>query len=890
MIAAFTDALRDRYQIIGELGRGGMATVYRARDLRHDRFVALKVLHAELAATLGLERFQREIRLAAKLQHPHILTVHDSGEAAGLLWFTMPLIEGETLRQRLNRETQLPVEEALRLTREVADALDSAHRHGVIHRDIKPENILLSEGHALVADFGIARALDVGASTITEPGMVIGTPAYMSPEQASGESVTDARTDVYSLGIVLYEMLAGEVPFSGPTAAAVMARALTETPRPLQSVRSLVPGAVQTLVSKAMARTPADRFRSAAEFGKALDRALVAGHTPEPGVAARPARRSRLALVGLGIVALGVVVFAWRQPRGGAGQDEGAPTARRLAVLPFDNMGDTDDGYFVDGVADEVRGKLASLPGLLVIARTTSIQYKQSAKTPTEVGRELGVDYVLTGTVRWDKSTGSRVRVSPELIDVKSGATRWQQPFDASLTDVFQVQGDIASRVATALDVQLAEPSKQQLEHRPTAVLAAYDAYLKGNEQFDRGITVTAALRQAISHYEQAVALDSTFLEGWSRLGESRAWLYVNALPTPELAADARIAAARALALGPNTASALETATYVSMHVLRQSDSALMYAERAARVAPTNAEVLSALGLAQTGVGRWQDAVSTLQRATDLDPKSLRTLRRYSWALLNTRDLALARQVADRTLLLAPASLDVVQARVMVNLAEGDLAGARRILRDVPREVEPSELAAYMAAYWDLFWVLDDAQQKLVLRLRPTLFDDDRGTWGLALASTWLLQGNRERARAYGDSAAASLARTLEANPTEVQTRVLLGLALAFKGRNEEAIREGERAVAEGGLGRSNYGPYINHQLARIYVLTGERDKAVAALEPLLREPYLLTPAWLRIDPTFDSLHGHARFEALVRGQTVQPLSLKRVSTSLPLVPLSAGG
>ena len=404
MIAAFTDALRDRYQIIGELGRGGMATVYRARDFRHDRFVALKVLHAELAATLGLERFQREIRLAAKLQHPHILTVHDSGEAAGLLWFTMPLIEGETLRQRLNRETQLPVEEALRLTREVADALDSAHRHGVIHRDIKPENILLSEGHALVADFGIARALDVGASTITEPGMVIGTPAYMSPEQASGESVTDARTDVYSLGIVLYEMLAGEVPFSGPTAAAVMARALTETPRPLQSVRSLVPGAVQTLVSKAMARTPADRFRSAAELGKALDRALVAGHTPEPGVAARPARRSRLALVGLGIVALGVAVFAWRQPRGGARQDEGAPTARRLAVLPFDNMGDADDGYFVDGVADEVRGKLASLPGLLVIARTTSIQYKQSAKTPTEVGRELGVDYVLTGTVRWDKS------------------------------------------------------------------------------------------------------------------------------------------------------------------------------------------------------------------------------------------------------------------------------------------------------------------------------------------------------------------------------------------------------------------------------------------------------------------------------------------------------
>ncbi|HZE76533.1 MAG TPA: serine/threonine-protein kinase, partial [Gemmatimonadales bacterium] len=243
-------ALADRYTIERELGRGGMATVYLAQDLRHDRPIALKVLHPELAAALGPERFQREIKLAARLQHPHILTVHDSGEIPAppgppLLWFTMPYVEGETLRSRLNREKQLPLDDALRIARQAADALDYAHRHGVVHRDIKPENILLSGSHALVADFGIGKALEAGAAGgLTETGLTLGTPAYMSPEQASGDRDLDGRTDVYSLGTVLYEMLAGQPPFTGPTAQAILAQRFTETPRPLHGLRATVPEAV----------------------------------------------------------------------------------------------------------------------------------------------------------------------------------------------------------------------------------------------------------------------------------------------------------------------------------------------------------------------------------------------------------------------------------------------------------------------------------------------------------------------------------------------------------------------------------------------------------------------------------------------------------------------
>jgi eukaryotic-like serine/threonine-protein kinase len=344
--ARLTTALAEQYVIEREAGVGGMATVFVARDVKHDRLVALKVLKPELAALLGVERFLSEIRVTAHLQHPHILPLFDSGQAGALIYYVMPHVEGESLRQRLAREKQLPLDTAIEITRAVASALDYAHRHGVIHRDIKPENILFQDGQAVVADFGIALALSAaGGSRLTETGLSLGTPQYMSPEQATGDRALDARSDIYSLASVLYEMLAGEPPHTGPTVQSVIAKVLTDRPRLLRALRDSVPAAVETAVHKALAKVPADRFASAAEFADALTSpAAMSGALEIPMVADHQPRAPRVAVARWALVLLVVGAGAWgvvathRQARCGARRDllprvsAGVPASRRPRV------------------------------------------------------------------------------------------------------------------------------------------------------------------------------------------------------------------------------------------------------------------------------------------------------------------------------------------------------------------------------------------------------------------------------------------------------------------------------------------------------------------------------------------------------------------------------
>jgi serine/threonine-protein kinase len=851
-------ALRDRYALQRELGRGGMAVVWLAYDVRHDRPVALKLLHRELAAELGPERFLREIRLTARLQHPHILPIHDSGEAAGRLWYTMPYFEGESLRARLDREKQLPLGDALRIARNVLAALAYAHAQGIIHRDIKPENILLQGGEAVLADFGIARAISAaGGEGLTRTGMAVGTPVYMSPEQGLGAHDLDSRSDVYSMGCVIYEMLAGHRPFTGSTARELLQRHTTDPVPSLTAARSEVPVALDQAVLKALAKDPADRWSGAQEFADAL-------------VAQPVAPRRRLGHAGLAVGALVLAALGLGVALTTRNASPPPSTTTRLAVLPFENLGDSADAYFADGVSDAVRGKLTTLPGLEVIARASSMAYRQSGKSPEDIARDLGVRYLVTGTVRWDKAAdrASRVQVSPELVEVRetgAPASKWQQPFDAALTDVFQVQADIAGQVARALDVALGARERQHLAERPTADLAAYDAFLKG-EDASRGTEIWHApsLRRALVFYEQAVERDSTFALAWTRIAQSHALLYGASVASPAEAEAAERGLANAERLAPGAVETYRARADYEELVRGDIPRAFAAAEAGLAKAPDDAELTASAGINELRLGRIDAAITRLRRAEAVDPQSFIIAQFLGLALYYQRRWGEARHAFERALALAPSDLLTIDFHASTWLSEGDSAGARRALAEVPATVDRAEYAVYMVGSGE-GWLLDRQTLDLVLTLPPSAFDDNRGDWGLAWAGIYRRRGDARLSRVYADSARIAYEELLRAAPEDPWLHMRKGQTLAHLGRKAEAVESGERAVALLPIERDAlFGPQLQGQLARIYLMVGEEEKAVDRLEMLLKVPYYLSPAWLKVDPEFVGLRGNSRFQRLV--------------------------
>jgi len=591
-------ALSAGYTIDRELGRGGMATVYLARDLKHDRPVAIKVLHRELAAALGSERFLREIRIAAQLNHPHILPLFDSGQAVVpplhgveggtggevILYYVMPFAEGESLRDRLDRERHLPIPEALQIAQQVASGLGYAHDRGLVHRDIKPENILLGHGHAVLADFGIARAVDAaGGSSLTETGIVVGTATYMSPEQASGESNIDGRSDIYALGCVLYEMLAGEPPFTGPTAQAVIARRFTDPVPQLATRRDTAPAALQAVLQRAMARVPADRYASAEEFAKALQLPELSGAMPSA---------------------------APEQPAA-------AVVDKSVAVLPFTNMSpDPDNEYFADGMTEEIINALAQLEGLHVAARTSSFAFKQQQDDLRVIGEKLGVGVVLEGSVR---KAGDQLRITAQLINVADGYHMWSHRFDRKLDDVFAIQDEIARAIADRLRVSLGASGEHAVVTPPTANLDAYELYLRGRFFWNqRG----PGLLKGLQFFEEALALDPEYAPAHAGVADAYSLLAFYGMVRPnESMPRAKDAAQKALVLNDHLAEAHSSLGWVRMVFDWDWDGAEAEFQRALAVNPNlvAAHYWYAIFLAAIR-GRFDEAIAEARRAVELDP------------------------------------------------------------------------------------------------------------------------------------------------------------------------------------------------------------------------------------------------------------------------------
>jgi serine/threonine-protein kinase len=627
------------YELLRELGRGGMATVYLARDPRHDRDVAVKVMRPDLGLSAGADRFLREIRLTAALHHPHIVGLYDSGGEGEHLYFVMPHVDGESLRVRLRREVQLPIADALRIAIEVADALHHAHERGILHRDVKPENILLAgyrpgsdSWHAMVADFGVARALNDVAS-ITSTGVSVGTPLYMSPEQAAGDARIDRRVDVYALGCVLYEMLVGEPPFTGPTTTAVMARHLTAAVPSIRTVRPSVPNEIDDLVQRALAKVPADRVLDARAFGieaqRILDGVAVGQPTTADSVPRRRARQRRMAIaIGIVTVAIvGYVAFARdalvrRTPsvRQAPASDPRVLDPLRIAVVPFRTLGDAIDPYLADALTDELISALARSERLRVLSRSSVQSLPDGQRSPQGIGRAVLAGSIVEGTIH---RKGDSLEFTVALIDAKTGEQPWSKHYARSVSDALGVSDSAASAIAERLGDRADTSARATTP--VTASSAAYDAYLRGRfVQHRDGSGVQSAAREdsAVRWFERALELDPRFALAYTAIADTYGTRFFNYDPNPVWHERAFVAIEKALALDPNLAEAYQEKGDLLWTLANgfPHEAAAKLHRRAAKLKPSLVDPHQSLGSLYMHVGLLDRAMAEYDTALALDP------------------------------------------------------------------------------------------------------------------------------------------------------------------------------------------------------------------------------------------------------------------------------
>ncbi len=927
------------YKILKKLGQGGMGEVYLAEDTDLDRKIALKVLPAEMAENPErLERFKREAKAVAALNHPNIVTIHSIEEGGDIRFLTMELVDGDSL-DRLLRADGLPLGRVFEIAIPMADALAAAHEKGIIHRDLKPANVMLTkEGRVKVLDFGLAKltvddsiAVDEGdetqlatrTPTLTGEGIVMGTAPYMSPEQLQGKAV-DSRSDIFSLGVVLYEMVTGSRPFRGDSGIALASAILKDTPATVNETKAALPRHLGRIIHRCLEKDPRSRYQSALDVYNELKGlreevksgevtsissaampssfgTVDSGTTPVPtssvtsGSGAVVASSEPLATVGppkRNWIAIGAIALllaggiGWLLTRGDDAADKAASEAevgsgtpseavvsngrQMIVVLPFENLGPAEDEYFADGMSEEITSRLAAVGGLGVISRSSAHQYKENRPPIQQIGEELGVDYVLEGTVRWERSEDgpSRIRVTPQLIRVADDTSVWSDRYDRELEQVFEVQSEIAETVTRAVGITLVDSEKAALSARMTDNIDAYQAYLRGLENFHHPDFSEETLGTAVSMFRRATELDPEFAQAWGLLSYSTSryhWFLGDF--QADWVPGARQAAERALAINSQLAEGKLALGYVHYYGERDYEAALEVFQDLEVDRPNDSDVAAAHAFVLRRLGRFDESLSRLQLSIELNPKSADRLVALAdtYARLRRWDEALVS--IDRSIALVPDQVGGYVNKVgLIYSRDGDLVAAREVLDQIPNQ--EGEFAIFNRANQLLYE--KNYEEALLLLERSPMKDFGNATGSyypkvLLQAHLYALAGEDRLAKASAEHAVSLLEPFVQENPNSAFSHGFLGEAYGLAQRPEDAVRVAQEAVDLFPISEdAMYGPLMLGELGFVYALVGQTNNAIDQIEVLMSVPAGVSINNFLISPQYAAVVDDPRFQELV--------------------------
>ncbi len=884
--------LLGQYTVLGRLGAGGMGEVFRALDTTLDREVALKMLPIEVASDPDrLARFEREAKALAALQHPNIVTIHSVEQAEGVHFLTMELVEGKTLSQ-LIPVGGMSLEQIFDVAIPLADALAAAHDKGVIHRDLKPSNVMVSaEGWVKILDFGLVKLRAESApeeatvqptENLTREGVVLGTAPYMSPEQLEGKALDD-RSDIFALGVILFEMATGERPFQGDSWASLALAIMRETPSDVDSVREDLPHHLGRIIRHSLEKEPNQRFQTARDVRNELEDlqkestsggVLAAGAGPLADAGDVPAkapdtRRSRWFLAAAALIVV-VAGSAWLISRTGPSDEattasESAPL--RIVVLPFENLGPPEDEYFADGVTEELTSRLAAASGLSVISRTTAMQYKEERPSLDQIGRELGIDYALEGTVRWARGAdgSSRVRVTPQLIRVSDDSHVWTDSYDRVLDDIFNIQSELAQQVLAELSILLSDSELTLMEVRPTRSLEAYQAYLRGRHFSTKPHFTSADLNEAQASFQRAVELDPEFALAWAEISKAHAeMIYYMSDTSEERRSLARQAIDRAAECSPDSPEVRLALGYYYLWAERDAERAGEEFEIAARDLPNSADLFMGKGELARMRGHMEEAVADYAKAAELSPLEASPVLEVGitqWAMRHHQE---AEDSFNRAIALAPDQAWPYLMKVWNYWSwKGAVPEARVALQGAENHPWTPYLGFWQEVYdgrYDeaLVWLDRNPGEWLRLKMwvRPEV---------LLRAYVHQFRGEPDLARAAFEEAAVMLEAEVRVHPDEPRAHSSLGIAYAALGRGEEAVEHGIRATELFPLSvDAAYALPHAYDLALIYTQVGEYDIAFDELDRLMSIPGWITIPVLEMDPRWAPLREHPRYRALV--------------------------